>query len=269
MDPHGEQAPRRELDGSPPARRAPLGSPSRDREYVPLPSWVVDEILAPAKPVVWRLTINLYRHGWPQVAADGSRRIWWRGSLIELARLIGATKPAIIESERWLADRGFLAVHRSSDPRRPHSLSVPADRPSGKKFLPLPEAETAQHDGDLLISPLPKEDLENTTTTPAAPEEAAVRISYRLSAYGVTAPERWLAERGETLCTAALDYLDTLDASTFTNPAGFLRTLVYSPRPLPLARSPMSPGPAPADDLEARKRKYLGGLAAQLRSGRL
>lgn len=263
MGPHREHAPRPDPDGSrAQPRRAPLGSPTKDQERVPLPSWVVDEVLAPAKPVVWRLTVNLYRHGWPQVAADGSRRIWWRGSIVELSRLIGATKPAVIESERWLAERGFLTIHRSTDARRPHALSVPADRPSGKKFLPLSEAETPQHGDDLLIHPLPDRDQEITTTTPDA--EEAVKISYRLAAFGVSDPARWLAERGAARCTAALDYADTLDLSRFSNPAGFLRTVVYANRP---PAQTLHTRVAPADDLEARKQKYLGGRFASLRSG--
>jgi len=78
-----------------------------------LPDWVVDEVLAPAKPVAFRLVVMLYRHGKPLVDRNGDRRTYWRGSTQQLARLIGASKRALLQAEAELQDAESPALRHN------------------------------------------------------------------------------------------------------------------------------------------------------------
>jgi hypothetical protein len=95
---------------------------------VELPDWVVDEVLAQAKPSAFRLVVMLFRHGRPQVGHQGERRVYWRGSKQQLARLIGASKRSLDEAERELVSLHFLTVHTPVAARFEHAISVPLER---------------------------------------------------------------------------------------------------------------------------------------------
>lgn len=241
---HNEEGPQR-LPG-----RAPFGMGARARETVQLPTWVVDEVLAPAKPIAFRLVVMLFRHGWDQVGPDGRRRVWWRGTVPELSRLIGASKPHVIEAERHLAAAGFLTIHERTGTRAPHAISAPVDRPTGNNLLPVAEPESAHHDDDLLIPFSPSGREEITTTTPAARET----ICDRFAAYGVTSPPAWLARFGPARCEEVLDHFESLSPERFTNPPGFLYRLLTSGQRFPPRTATYDPG-----SFEAQKARYLGG----------
>ncbi len=247
------------LNDSGAAGRVPFGTPTRSRSDTTIPSWVIDEVLASATPVVRWLVVILHRHAWQATSAHGSRVLWWRGSFAELSRLTGASKPHLIAAEKYLSERDYLTIHTRTDVRKPHTISVPLDRPSGNKLLPLPEPNPALHGDDL--DPLTDRRYEKIITTTTA--EEAVTICDRLSAYGVTRPAAWMKAAGPARCTEALDYLESLDPARITNPAGFLYRLVHHAEapPRPFARA------AAVDSLEDRKAKYTGGLAARIRSG--
>jgi hypothetical protein len=215
---------------------------------VELPDWVVDEVLAPAKPIAFRLTVMLYRHGRPVAGRQGERRVYWRGTLAELSRLIGASKPHLIEAERYLAGVGFLRVHERTHNQAPHAISAPLDRPeAGNKLLPALEAKNTPHGGGDPDPSLSQREEEITTTTTAAREI----ICDRLAELGCTTPDAWIARFGPARCEAALALCGTFDG--IRNPAGLVFTLLTSGQPL---RAP----PVPAeDDFEARKRKYTTG----------
>lgn len=236
-----------------------------------LPDWVVDEIIRPATPVAVRLVIILYRHGRQVVDSSGSRRVYWRGSTAELARLTGVSKRHLIAAEHYLADASFLTLHNQTRPNAPHAISARYDRPEtqgGYKLSPLAESENPHHGDDASnTDPFDQitEEPDTTTTT-----QAAVTICNRLTDWGVTSPLRWLAQFGTERVTAALAAFEAEHASDARNPAGFLYTLLTSPETTStlFARS-RATTPAPEDDAyEAQKRRFLSGpLAHVIKTG--
>lgn len=225
-----------------------------------LPNWVVDEVLIAAKPTAFRLAVMLYRHGSPRVGADGERRVYWRGSLQQLARFAGASKRSVIDAERELTDAGLLAVHQATRPNSGHAISAPIDRRSGADFAPRSEAESLPH-GDDQREPFSQDDPGITTTTP----EEAEQILHRLTDLRVTNPAGWIARFGAERCDVALEILAANRRRGYEprNPAGFLHTLLTSSQPLD--RPPKYyPAAVVSTSLEARKEKYLGGAWGHL-----
>lgn len=235
------------------------------RETVELPTWIVDEVLAPAHPTAFRLVVMLYRHGSQVTGAGGERRVYWRGSTIELARLIGVSKPHLLRAEHWLAERRFLTLHKRQDHNAPHAISAPYDRPSGNSLLPPSASIFDTYDDDLDPDPVSDQDrIKNTTTTRASSTKKAVTICNRLAAIGVSIPERWLDNYPHTRIETALAILDNTDPASITNPPGFLHTLVTSRQPL---RKPPAPIPS-ADTFEAQTERFLAGpLGRFVKSG--
>lgn len=221
--------------------------PRRPPAMTNIPDWVIDEVLQPAKPIAFRLVVLLFRHGRPVVDANGNRRVYWRGSTQELARLVGASKPHILAAEHQLEERGFLVLHKRTHNNAPHALSAPVERAGGNNLLPLSDSDFDTY-GDAIAPDPPIREDESIITSSNDP---AVTICNRLAAYGVTTPERWLREFDRERIAIALDILDeAADTRTVHNPGGFLRSLITTRAPL---RRPVL---AAEDSFEARKRRY-------------
>jgi len=226
---------------------------------VELPNWVVDEVLLTAKPTAFRLAIMLYRHGRQVVDGDGNRRVYWRGSLQQLARLTGARKQALIDAQLELAAAGLLALHETLKPNSGHAISAPYDRPGGTNFVPPFSFETPPH-GDVKEEPPSHQDNLSPTTTTPGPEEA-VRISDRLAELGVSHPRQWLIQFGADRCDTALAILADNRRRGYQprNPAGFLHSLLTSSQPL--ERPPERYDP---NSFLSRKEQYTGGRFGHL-----
>lgn len=209
-------------------------------------------MLAPAPPVAFRLVVMLFRHGWPHVGAGGGRRVWWRGTISDLSRLVGASKPHVLAAERRLSESGFLTVHAPTRARSPHAISAPVDPPTGNKLLPGPEAEFPQHADDLLISTSPSVSEGITTTTPAATSDT---ICYRLAEFGVTDPAAWIDRFGAERCEAVVEHFETLGPERFTNPPGMLYHLLTSRQRF----GPRVRVENPDAAVEERYARWLGG----------
>ncbi len=228
-----------------------------------LPNWVVDEIIAPAKPVAVRLVLHLYRHGRPVVGADGSRRVYWKGSAASLARVCGVSRFRLIEAEAELVEAGFLTVHEPNRAGASHAISAAYDL--SQNVTPS-RIQDGTHDGDD-PDPDPDPDPERdpsslagpTTTITQVPREAGVsRIVTALANAGVSSPNAWLAQFGADACDAVLGHLERVDPGAVKNPAGWLYRLLQSPG---LTVPPTRSGPA---SFEARKERYAGGAWASV-----
>jgi hypothetical protein len=260
---------------------------------VNLPDWLVDEVLAGAKPAAFRLAVVLHRHGSARVDARGARVLYWRGSLQSLGRLAGLSKPALIEAELWLDEMGALRRHGRVEARAPHAVSVAVDLPfavggkkggsdfgdggggknflpasepesarSGKNFLPACEAKSATHGGGGDLDPLPGVDgylISTTTNTPGA-----VRILDRLAALGVSDPEGLVAEFGAGRCEAAAAVAE--GQMGLSNPAGFAVSLLRSRRRLRVPLAAQGGGGAvergDAERVRAYRREHGGSVGA-------
>ena len=222
-----------------------------------IPDWIVDEILAGAKPTAFRLTVLLLRHGRPVADHDGNRRIYWRGSLQSLARLTGVSKRSLLDAERELVESGFLVVHNKTERNSQHSISVPLMRQQDRdergrvgeaNFAAPSEPEFRTHDDDVITGQELTSSDHIITTSEGAKSEP---ILSRLAAHGVTDPRSWIAMYGPHQCVAACDDLDRLlddeyerdlhshrisgyeteaawRSTQIRNPAGLLRSMLTS-----------------------------------------
>jgi hypothetical protein len=187
-----------------------------------VPDWIVDDILAGAKPTAVRLTILLLRRGSPQVDRNGNRRIYWRGPLQSLARIVGCSKRSLLDAEHELVDIGFLTVHGKIFHNAIHALSVPLSRPQrGANFASPAEPENRTHGGGAGWGNAQAEEDEifeadpRTTTSAPAPGQALStdpggEIFSRLVAFGVdaAAARLWLRVYGDAMCAEACGRLD-------------------------------------------------------------
>jgi len=216
-------------------------------------------MLLTARPTAFRLAVMLYRHGRQAVDGHGNRRVYWRGSLQQLARLTGARKQALIEAQRELTEAGLLTIHATLKPNSGHAISAPYDRPGGTNFVPPFSFETPPH-GDVKEEPPSDQDNLSPITTTPGPEEA-VRISDRLAEVGVSHPRQWLGRFGAERCDTALAILADNRRRGYQprNPAGFLHTLLTSSQPLHRPPDPYDP-----DSLLARTERYTGGRFGHL-----
>ncbi len=211
-----------------------------------IPNWVTDEIIGPAQPHTIRLVLALFRHGSPQVAEDGSRRVYWRGSKQQLARTSWQTKRSVDAAVAELQRRGFLTLHRVTVPSAGIAISAPVDPQGDASFAPFSESENATHDdGDLSPSTntLFEEEFDASHTTTMTREQ----LFHALQEKSVTNPSRWLATYDHGRIEGALAVLADLDAAdeakrtsygepvrySITKPAGFLYRLLESKNPLP------------------------------------
>lgn len=222
-----------------------------------LPDWLFDEIIGPSDPNIGRLLLALFRHGSPQVAGDGSRRVYWRGTKAELARISYQSKRSADAAVLVLAARGVLNVHTVSVARAGVAFSVPLERQRGATVAPLAEPETKciHGGGDLQISPCLDNSLELPTTTMTREE-----IFAALAEHGVTNPAAWLERYDHGRIEGALYRLEETDARdrakirgygaepdySIKNPAGFLYRLLESKNALPDRFDP-----APREDSRA------------------
>lgn len=219
-----------------------------------LPDWLVDEILTPANPTAFRLAVMLIRHGRP-VTGEGGARVYWRGTRQQLARLVGASRPALATAEAELIERGVLDVHRPESRRDGFSVSLALINPR-QDFCPSPESADAPIGAaDHPILPRYWEVRNTTTTTTTANAWTADEVANlrgELAATGARDANAWLRLFGPERCHRALYQLEKAAArSDIHNPAGFVYRLLSNGRDLP-------PAEPVRDDLEERKRRYGG-----------
>ena len=217
-----------------------------------LPDWIVDQVQPQTSPTAFALMVRLFRHGRQVAGGDGSRRIYWRGTRPQLARLTGASKRSVDEALAQLEERGFVRVHQPIGMHKPSGFSAPFELSTGATSAPLFEAVGAHHgDGQDLTPPLSVKRTDPTTTPTAREERGAVSAS--LAAAGVTDPERWIHTWGEERCAGALAMLDAAArVSTIQNGPGLMRTWLANNRPLTQPAGDV-------DRVEELKRRYLGG----------
>ncbi len=219
-----------------------------------VPTWAYDEVLSASSEGALKVALTLYRHGSPQVDSSGRRRAYWRGTKPQLARLARLSKRTIDAAIAELELARLVVLHRTTLPHSGIALSAFVG-PEGAKFAPPFQPKTASHDGDREIPSLVGDQLDITTNSNvnAGPEGAKFApLSDELAAEGVTAPADWIHRFGADRCERALRALDyARQRSEIRNPAGFMRTLLASPRPIPVP-----PSPQPVDDA----RRFLGGF---------
>lgn len=232
-----------------------------------LPNWVVDDVIAQAKPVPVRIVVMLFRHGRPLVGYDGGRRVYWRGTTQEFARLVGVSKRALIEGERWLVEAGAIVQHARVHERAPHAISAPFDRPSGDNLSPLFESAIGTHDG---VSPNSHSDPRSVDSNTI--DSRAVTICHRLRELGVTDPERWLASFGADRAEAAAVAAES--AEGIRNPAAYARYLLDKGAErdalASLGLEHYDEAPEDRDERIARsqRERYLGGALGHLIANR-
>lgn len=195
----------------------------------------------------------LLRHGRP-VAGEGGARVHWRGTKQQFARLVGASKPALASAEEELIERGVLQVHRPESRRDSYSVSLAF---SGQRQHSCPSLESeGAHIAAAVHNHLPGEEEISSSTTTCTPwsGEEVERLRGELAATGARDANAWLRLYGPERCNRALYQLERAEArSQIRNPAGFVFRLLANGRGLPAA-------PPILDDLEERKRRYLGGF---------
>ncbi len=221
-----------------------------------IPDWLVDDVLTPANPTAFRLAVMLLRHGRP-VAGNGGGRVHWRGTKQQFARLVGASKPALAAAEAELVERGVLSVHRPENRRDSYSVSLAlwdqrqhSCHPPESEDAPIAAADHPIHKG------LRGDRITGTTTPAPWTAEEIENLLGELAATGARDANAWLRLYGPERCNRALYQLERAETrSQIRNPAGFVYRLLSNGRDLPEA-APIH------DDLEERKRRYLGGFPA-------